>query len=338
MEKKTNNKLKIGFSIGDYNGIGPEILLKVFSKYNLFEKCTPIVFCSKEVLNYYKEILGIQININGIENLLNDLKENEINCYFDEKIKLNIKPGNIDNSAGKYSELSLYKSLKSYKNDLIDCLITLPISKINIHSETFKYPGHTEFLESEFVNSKSMMIMHSKDIIIGFVTGHIPVIDINKYIHKDYISEKFDLFINSLKNDFKIIKPKIAVLGLNPHSGEDGLLGKEEKNIIKPLINKFNKKNKLLFGPYSSDSFFGLKTYKKFDGVISFYHDQGLVGFKSISFDNGVNYTSGLPIIRSSPDHGTAFNIAGKGIANELSLLNSILLNIEVFDNRKFNK
>ena len=338
MEKKTNNKLKIGFSIGDYNGIGPEILLKTFSKYNLFEKCIPIVFCSKEVLNYYKEILGVKININELDNPLKDLNENHINCYFKEKIKLNIKPGKIDNSAGKYSELSLYKSLKSYKNNIIDCLITLPISKINIHSETFKYPGHTEFLESEFINNKSMMIMHSKDIIIGFITGHIPVTDINKYINEDYISEKFDLFINSLKKDFKINNPKIAVLGLNPHSGEEGLLGKEEKDIIKPLMNKFNKNSKQFFGPYSSDSFFGLKTYKKFDGVISFYHDQGLVGFKSISFDSGVNYTSGLPIIRSSPDHGTAFNIAGKGIANELSLLNSILLNIEIFHNRKFYK
>ncbi|MAS39457.1 MAG: 4-hydroxythreonine-4-phosphate dehydrogenase PdxA [Flammeovirgaceae bacterium] len=338
MEKKTNNKLKIGFSIGDYNGIGPEILLKAFSKYNLFEKCIPIVFCSKEVLNFYKDILDINIKIEDLENPVKDLKENQINCFFKEKIKLNIKPGLIENSAGKYAELSLYESLKSYKNDLIECLITLPISKINTYSESFKYPGHTEFLESEFVNNNSMMIMHSKEIIIGFITGHIPVTHINKYINKNFISEKFKIFINSLKNDFNIKNPRVAVLGLNPHSGEDGLLGKEEKEIIMPLMDNFNKKNKLFFGPYSSDSFFGLKTYNKFDGVISFYHDQGLVGFKSISFDNGVNYTSGLPIIRSSPDHGTAFNIAGKGVANELSFLNSVLLNIKIFNNRKLYK
>tara|TARA_B100001057_G_scaffold500411_1_gene615325 strand:+ start:39 stop:1055 length:1017 start_codon:yes stop_codon:yes gene_type:complete len=338
MEKETNNKLKIGFSIGDYNGIGPEILLKAFSKYNLFEKCVPIVFCSKEVLKYYKNILDIDVRIEDLKTPLKDLKENQINCICEEKIKLKIKPGLIEKSAGKYAEISLKKSIKSYKNGTIDSLITLPISKINIQSETFNYAGHTEFLESEFVDKKSMMIMHSKDLIIGFITGHIPVTDINKYINKNYISEKFRVFINSLKNDFNINNPKVAILGLNPHSGEDGLLGLEEKNIIIPLMDNLNKKSKVFFGPYSSDSFFGLKKYKKFDGVISFYHDQGLVGFKSISFDYGVNYTSGLPIIRSSPDHGTAFNIAGKGEANELSLLNSILLNIKIFNNRKFYK
>ena len=332
MEKIINNKLKIGFSIGDFNGIGPEILLKAFSKKNLFEVCVPIIFSSRYILDYYKNKLSIDIKINDENNKIFD---NQINCFSNKKTDFNINPGEVNTYAGKYAELSLRESLKYFKKGLIDSLITLPISKINIQSKTFQYPGHTEFLQTEFINKKSMMIMCSKDMIIGFITGHIPLSDVRDYIDENNITEKFNIFLKSLKKDFNIKNPQIAVLGLNPHSGEDGLLGKEESEIILPIMNKLNNKNKNFNGPFSSDSFFGLKMYKKFDGIISFYHDQGLTGFKAISFDHGVNFTAGLPIIRSSPDHGTAFNIAGKGIANEESLVNSILLNINILNNSK---
>ncbi len=335
MEKNINNKLKIGFSIGDFNGIGPEILLKAFCNKNLFEVCVPIVFSSRYILDYYKDKFSIDIDIN---NQKNNIKENQINCFSNEKFDSNILPGRVNMDAGRYAESSLRESIKYFKEGFIDSLITLPISKINIQSKTFQFPGHTEFLESEFTNEKSMMVMYSKDMIIGFVTGHVPLTKVHNYINEIKITEKFNIFLNSLIMDFNIENPQIAVLGLNPHSGEDSLLGVEESEIILPTMEKFNNKNKNFHGPFSSDSFFGLKMYKKFDGVISFYHDQGLTGFKAISFDHGVNYTAGLSIIRSSPDHGTAFNIAEKGIANEESLINSILLNIDVFNNRKLHK
>ena len=335
MEKNINNKLKIGFSIGDFNGIGPEILLKAFSSKNLFEVCIPIVFSTKYILDYYKNKFSIETKINDEENYIVD---NQINCFSNKKIDLNIHPGEINLDAGRYAESSLRESLKYFKEGLIDSLITLPISKINIQSKTFQYPGHTEFLQSEFINEKSMMVMYSKDMIMGFVTGHIPISEVSNFINKNKITEKFNIFLKSLKNDFNIKNPQIAVLGLNPHSGEYSLLGKEESQIIQPIIDKFNNNNINFHGLFSSDSFFGLKMYKKFDGIISFYHDQGLTGFKAISFDHGVNYTAGLSIVRSSPDHGTAFNIAGQGIANEESLINSILLNIEVFNRRKLHK
>ena len=335
MEKNINNKLKIGFSIGDFNGIGPEILLKAFYNKNLFEVCVPIVFSSRYILDYYKDKFSIDIDINDQNN---NIKENQINCFSNEKFDSNILPGRVNMDAGRYAESSLRESIKYFKEGFIDSLITLPISKINIQSNTFQFPGHTEFLESEFTNEKSMMVMYSKDMIIGFVTGHVPLTEVHNYINEIKITEKFNIFLNSLIIDFNIENPQIAVLGLNPHSGEDSLLGVEESEIILPTMEKFNNKNKNFHGPFSSDSFFGLKMYKKFDGVISFYHDQGLTGFKAISFDHGVNYTAGLSIIRSSPDHGTAFNIAEKGIANEESLINSILLNIDVFNNRKLHK
>ena len=335
MEKNINNKLKIGFSVGDFNGIGPEILLKAFCNKNLFDVCVPIIFSSSYILNYYKNKFSIDIEINEQNN---NIKENQINCFFNEKFDLNILPGQVNMDAGRYAESSLRESIKYFKKGLIDSLITLPISKINIQSKTFQFPGHTEFLQSEFTNEESIMVMYSKDMIIGFVTGHIPLSEIHNYINEYKITEKFNIFLKSLIEDFNIKNPQIAVLGLNPHSGEDGLLGIEESEIIKPIMEKLNNKNINFHGPFSSDSFFGLKMYKNFDGIISFYHDQGLTGFKAISFDHGVNFTAGLSIIRTSPDHGTAFNISGKGIANEESLLNSILLNIDIFNNRNLNK
>ncbi len=247
MEKNINNKLKIGFSIGDFNGIGPEILLKAFYNKNLFEVCVPIVFSSRYILDYYKNKFSIDIDINDQKN---NIKENQINCFSNEKFDSNILPGQVNVDAGRYAESSLRESIKYFKKGFIDSLITLPISKINIQSNTFQFPGHTEFLESEFTNEKSMMVMYSKDMIIGFVTGHVPLTEVHNYINEIKITEKFNIFLNSLIIDFNIENPQIAVLGLNPHSGEDSLLGVEESEIILPTMEKFNNKNKNFHGPF----------------------------------------------------------------------------------------
>ena len=338
MKKDINKKLIIGFSIGDYNGIGPEILLKSFLNNKLFKKCIPIVFCDYEILNYYKSLYNYQLNIKKCLSIKNKLENNTIYTLISNKINYIINTGIIDANAGLYSINSLKEVINSLKNKSIDGLVTLPINKINSQSEKFKFPGHTEYLQNIFDVRDTIMIMHSKEMTIGFITSHIPLRKVNSSINSKHIQSKILTFISSLETDFNINNPRIAVLGLNPHCGESGLLGNEEVKIIIPTINKLNNINKNLHGPFPADSFFGMKKYKNFDGIISFYHDQGLIGFKSASFQNGVNYTAGLPYVRTSPDHGTAFEISGKNKANEISLTESIYLNIEIINNRKFSK
>ena len=241
----------------------------------------------------------------------------------------------MNKASGDYSVHSLLNAVNFLKEKKIEGLVTLPINKKNSQSAEFKFPGHTEFLKKSLNSKESMMIMYSNKMILGLVSGHIPLIKIKDYLNSKIISNKIELFINTLNKDFKIKNPKVALLGINPHSGENGLLGSEEIDIIDPLLIKFNKQKKILFGPYPADSFFGLKKYSEFDGILSFYHDQGLIGFKTISFEDGVNYTAGLPYVRTSPDHGTAYNISGKGIASEISLTESIKLNIKILNNRR---
>jgi len=338
MKKDINKKLIIGFSIGDYNGIGPEILLKSFLNKKLFEKCIPIVFCDYEILNHYKSLYNYQIKIEKCSSIKNKLENNTIYTFISKKIKYIINTGTLDSNAGLYSINSLKEVINSLKHRSIDGLVTLPINKINSQSKKFNFPGHTEYLQNIFDAKDAIMIMHSKEMTIGLISGHIPLRKVVSSINSSHIQSKILTFINSLETDFNINNPKIAILGLNPHCGESGLLGSEEIKIIIPIMNKLNNINKNLYGPFSADSFFGMKKYKDFDGIISFYHDQGLIGFKSVSFENGVNYTAGLPYVRTSPDHGTAFGISGKGKANEISLTESINLNIEIINNRKFSK
>lgn len=330
---KNKQKLIIGFSIGDYNGIGPEILIRAFENKKLFKKCIPIVFCNQKIISSYEKKLNIQIK-SFIPKKINELKENALNIYSKITYKINIEPGISSNEAGKYAFESLKESMKFIIENKINGLVTLPFSKINIQSKKFNFPGHTEFLMSKTNQKEHIMMMITKKLKLGLVSGHIPLGEIINSISKNKFYNKILLFINSLKNDFKIKNPKIAVLGINPHAGESGLLGKEEITIINPIMDLLNKKGNKLFGPISADSFFGMKDYLKYDGVISFYHDQGLVGFKSLFFDKGVNYTGGLPIVRTSPDHGTAYDIAGKNKANQLSLVKAIKLNIKILNNR----
>ena len=336
MKKDFNKKLIIGFSLGDYNGIGPEILLKAFSKKKLFKKCIPIVFCNIKILEYYKNLLKISVKIKKWKSENDNYLENTIYTHDIKRNKIELSPGKKNKNSGIYAVHSLINTLYWYKEKIIDGIVTLPINKNNSQSKYFNYPGHTEFFQDNFDSNDSMMIMHSNKMILGFVTGHIAIKELDNYINKKTIESKFSTFIRCIETDFLIKNPRIAVLGLNPHCGEDGLLGNEELNLILPTINKINKNKKILYGLFSADSFFGMKKYKEFDAIISFYHDQGLVGFKSICFDKGVNYTAGLPCVRTSPDHGTAFNISGKGIANEKSLIEAIKLNMLIINNRKF--
>mgnify|MGYP006082453823 FL=1 len=330
---KNKHKLIIGFSIGDYNGVGPEILIKAFKNNKLFKKCIPIVFCDQKIIKYYEKKLNIHIKSYNPKKIY-ELKNNVLNIYSKIPYEVSIEPGKSSNDAGKYAFESLKESMRFIKEKKINGLVTLPFSKINIQSKKFNFPGHTEFLMYETNQKEHIMMMVAKKLKLGLISGHIPLSEVTNFISKSKFYDKILLFINSLKNDFKIKNPKIAVLGINPHAGESGLLGKEEIKIINPIINLLNNEGNKLFGPISADAFFGMKDYLKYDGVISLYHDQGLVGFKSLFFDKGVNYTGGLPIIRTSPDHGTAYDIAGKNKASELSLIKAINLNIKILNNR----
>ncbi len=338
MKKDINKKIIIGFSIGDYNGIGPEILLKSFINSKLFDKCIPLIFCDKKILEYYNHHFNYKIKIEQKDNLKTKFRDNVLYTISNEKSPINIKPGHISKSAGNYSIESLKNSLNHLDKKEIHGLVTLPISKINSQSNFFPFPGHTEFLKSRYNIEDNIMIMCSKEMLIGLHTGHIQLKDVSTYIKRNIIKKKLKIFLNTLKNDFNLKSPKIAVLGLNPHAGENGILGSEETEKIYPIIKELNHKKNQFEGPFSADSFFGTKNFKNYDGVFSWYHDQGLVGFKSFSFENGVNYTGGLPIVRTSPDHGTAFNISGKGIANENSLIESIKLNIRIINQRMLYK
>jgi len=335
MKKDFKRKLTIGFSIGDVNGIGPEILLKSLINSDIMKYCIPVVFCDESILKFYKNLYGYKINISRIKNSNQSFNDETLYCFNNKKITFEIELGKVNKASGDYSVHSLLNAVNFLKEKKIEGLVTLPINKENSQSKDFKFPGHTEFLENSLNSKESMMIMYSNKMILGLVSGHIPLIKITDYLNSKIISNKIQLFLNTLEKDFKIKNPKIALLGINPHSGENGLLGSEEIDIIDPLLIKFNKKKKILFGPYPADSFFGLKKYSDFDGILSFYHDQGLIGFKTVSFEDGVNYTAGLPYVRTSPDHGTAYNISGKGIASEISLTESIKLNIKILNNRR---
>jgi len=336
MKNKIKKKIIIGFSIGDYNGIGPEVLIKSFSNKKLFKKCIPVIFCNPKIIKFYKNKLNIQLDVFICSNI-SSIKENVLNIYSKTNNDITIEPGTVNNTVGKHALKSLEELFIKINSNKINGIVTLPFSKISIQSKKFNFPGHTEYLLEKTNQKENIMIMVSSKLKIGFISGHVALRLMIKSINKEKFYNKILIFINSLKYDFNIKKPKIAILGINPHAGELGLFGKEEIEIINPIIDKLNKEKNKIEGPFSADSFFGMKNYLKYDGVISFYHDQGLIGFKSLFFDEGVNYTGGLPIVRTSPNHGTAHDIAGKGKASELSLTNAIKLNINILNNRNFN-
>ena len=330
-----DKKIRVAITQGDTNGVGCEVILKTFADPAMFEICTPIVYGSPKVIAYHKKALNIDTNysiINRVEEA-RDGRLNVLTC-FDEEVKIEL--GQPSEEAGKAAFKALDRAMADYQAGLYDVLVTAPINKATIQSPNFHFPGHTEYIESKAGNGDTaLMILMNENLRVALVTTHLPIKDISKAITKEAIIEKAVIFQKSLKRDFRISSPRIAVLSLNPHAGDNGLLGTEEKEVIVPAIEELEKQGVQAFGPYAADGFFGSNTYDYFDGVLAMYHDQGLAPFKTIALDSGVNYTAGLPIIRTSPDHGTAYDIAGQGKADENSFRQAIYTAIDVFRNRQ---
>lgn len=329
-----NRKLRVAITHGDTNGIGYEIIFKTFSEPAMLELCTPIIYGSPKVAAYHRNALGIQGNFTII-NSAAEAHNNKVNLLttFDQEIKVDL--GNPSKEAGMASLAALEKAMADYKEELFDVLVTAPINKNNIQSDDFHFCGHTEYIEERAGNGdKALMILLNDMLRVALVTTHLPIRDVAAAITKESIIEKATIFHNSLKRDFRISNPRIAVLALNPHAGDDGLLGREEQEVIIPAIKELSDNGIRAFGPYAADGFFGHESYTAFDGVLAMYHDQGLAPFKCLDLGNGVNFTAGLPIVRTSPDHGTAYDIAGKNMADESSFRNAIYLALDVFRNR----
>jgi len=326
----------IGFSCGDMNGIGPELIIKTLEDNRILDFCTPVVFQSNKSINFYRKFLP---EVNFPFTLIKDLARpnlKQVNVYncWDEEVA--ITPGQLNETGGKYAFKSLKAAVEALQNNQIQGLVTAPIHKKNIQSAEFNYSGHTPYLKAAFGADDVVMLLVASNMRVGLVTEHVPVTEIGSHITFDTILRKLQIMNNSLIKDFGIDKPKIAVLGLNPHAGDEGLIGQEEETIIKPAIKEAKNNNLLAFGPYSADAFFARGQYEQFDAVLAMYHDQGLIPFKSLAIGEGVNYTAGLPVIRTSPDHGTAFDIAGKGIADQSSFLAATFECIEIIKRRAF--
>nr|WP_321221383.1 4-hydroxythreonine-4-phosphate dehydrogenase PdxA [uncultured Psychroserpens sp.] len=329
MEK--DKKIKLGISIGDLNGIGSEIILKTFEDNRMLEFCTPVIFGSIKTMSFFKKHFKSTINFHGI-NHADQIVDGKVNVVNVWKENVNINFGEEDIKIGEYSVKSLEAATAALISDAIDVLVTAPIHKHNIQSSTFKFPGHTNYL-AEKLGGKSLMFMVTDSLKVGLLTDHVPVKDVPSQITADLINEKINTVYKSLIEDFRISKPKIAVLGINPHAGDNGVIGEEDDTVLKPTLDAI--KDKMVYGPYSADSFFGSGNYKNFDAIIASYHDQGLIPFKTIAFGHGVNYTAGLNKVRTSPDHGTAFEIAGKGEADNGSFKEAVFKAIEIFNNKK---
>lgn len=332
------DKIRVGITQGDINGIGLEVILKTFQDPLMCDLCTPVLFSSQKTINYYRKALGmedIQFQISRDLNQLHPKKLNVFPCY-EEEVQFDL--GKSTPNGGKYALISIEKASEALSNKQIDVLVTAPINKHNIQSEQFKFPGHTEYFANRFGFEKgAMMLMCSDDLRVGLVTGHISLIKVAQLITVDRVVEKILQLKKTLITDFNIEKPKIAVLSINPHAGDNGIIGQEDDQVVKPAIDKV-KNDTLVFGPYAADGFFGSGTYRQFDGIIAMYHDQGLIPFKTLSFNNGVNFSAGLPIIRTSPDHGTGYDIAGKNCADESSFRKAVYMAIDIFRRRKLHQ
>lgn len=329
------NKPLIGFTCGDTNGIGPELIIKTLSDNRILDICTPVVFANNKLINFYKKGLpDINFTFSVVKDStkINAKQVNVYNCWEEDIV---ITPGIMNETGGKYAVASLMVACEALKAGKLDGLITAPLHKKNIQSETFNHTGHTPFLKEFFGADEVAMMLISDDMRVALLTEHVPVKDIAQYITVTAILKKLQVINRSLKKDFNIDKPRIAVLALNPHAGDDGLVGKEEEEIIKPAIKEAKQKDIFCFGPYPADAFFARGQYRKFDAVLALYHDQGLIPFKSLSLGEGVNFTAGLDVIRTSPDHGVAFDIAGKGQADEASFRESIFKCIDIINGRR---
>ena len=332
----SSNKLTIGISCGDLNGVGIEILIKIFNHKDLLDNCTPVLYCPINALKYYKKNLGFNnfeyVEIQKIENKIPGL----LNIIPIINHDINIKPGRVDELLGKLALESIDMVLSDIAKGSVDVFVTLPINKETVSKYSQGFQGHTEYITQKLNhNSKSLMFLCSEKLKIATITNHLQLSKVSNNITKKILEQKIEIVINSLINDFLVIKPKVAVLALNPHAGDSGLIGDEEIDILKPYIDNYNHERSVLVGPFSSDAFFGSKNYKNFDAIIGMYHDQSLIPFKLLSFGSGVNYTAGLKTVRVSPDHGVAYDIAGKNIADESSLEAAIKMGIEIFLNRQ---
>ena len=331
MVKKAENII-VGISIGDLNGIGSEVILKTFEDTRMLELCTPVIFANVKIVSFLKKELKLDVAIHGIDKL-EQLVVGKINVLNVWREGVNLEFGKNDDVVGSYAIKSFVAATKALKEGFVDVLVTAPINKYNIQSEEFKFPGHTDYLDKELEGDALMLMVHD-DLRVGLLTDHVPVNEVAKHLNEKLISSKIKTIIQTLKQDFEIEKPKVAVLGLNPHSGDNGVIGQEEEKIIKPALKKLFESGNMVFGPFPADGFFGSAQYEKYDAVIATYHDQGLIPFKTLSFGNGVNYTAGLNKIRTSPDHGTAYEIAGKGVANHESFKEAVYLAIDIYNKR----
>ena len=332
-------KVRLGISVGDINGIGLEVIMKTFSDNRIFDLCTPVVYASSNYVMAYQKETGMKnfsFNFVKPNSKIISKRANLINCW-EEDVKLTL--GEETAVGGIYALKSLSAAVNAIKKDEVDALVTAPINKHNIQSDEFNFPGHTEYLANEFDGEDALMFMVADSLRIGVVTGHIPIASVAFSITLEKILKKVNQIDCSLKSDFNIRKPKIAVLGLNPHSGDKGVIGKEDEEIITPAVEKAFESGKLVYGPYSADSFFASDVYTQFDAVLAMYHDQGLIPFKNMSFNRGVNFTAGISIVRTSPDHGTAYDLAGKNQAQESSFREAVYLACKTFKNRlEFSK
>jgi 4-hydroxythreonine-4-phosphate dehydrogenase len=329
------NKPVIGISIGDINGIGAEVTIKALLDSRLQKIITPVIFAHGKAMTYYRKQLELEdFNFMQIKSL-DEVHHRKINLINVLEESPEVIPGVETQEAGKLALAALENAVAALKEGKIDALVTAPLNKNNINSPENKFIGHTEYLTQAFEAKDSLMFLVADDIRVGLVTGHVPLKNVAENVTGENIRKKLKMMLDSLQGDFGINKPKVAILGLNPHAGEDGLLGEEEEKIIKPVVAEFKDKGHMVFGPYPSDGFFGMLHHKKFDGVLAMYHDQGLIPFKTLAFETGVNFTAGLSIIRTSPDHGTAYNIAGKNIADEGSMRAAIMQAYDIVRSRK---
>ncbi len=331
----TEGRIKVGITCGDINGIGLEVIIKTFLDNRMHQICTPVIYASNKIVSAHRKhlnLLDFQYTTIKNSNEIILRKTNVVNCWEED---VHVEFGQATESAGKYALQSIQHAVADLKEKKIDVLVTAPINKNTIQSDQFRFNGHTEFLAEAFDTKDYLMFLVSDHLKVAVVSGHIPVKEVAAGLSIEKIATKIKMINKSLKRDFGIRKPKIAVLGLNPHAGDDGLIGKEELEIIIPAVKKCFDEGVFTYGPYSADGFFGAGTHSKFDAVLAMYHDQGLVPFKTMSFSNGVNFTAGLPIVRTSPDHGTAYDIAGKGVADEESFRQAIYTAIDILAKRE---
>ena len=331
-----DKKIKVGFSIGDLNGIGGELIVKTLQDKRLLELCTPVIYASSKMISFLGAYFDVLFQFNVIQKAQSALPS-EINVLDVWEESVSIKFGEPSPEAGRYAILSLEAAVQDLKSAAIDVLVTPPINKHNIQSDTFQFPGHTDYLNQQ-LEGDSLMFMISDKLRIGLLTDHLPIAEVASQITEALICKKVEIIHHSLKYDFGISNPKIAILGLNPHAGDNGVIGLEDDRVLKPALQRLKGGGKLVHGPYAADSFFGSDTYKNFDAIVAAYHDQGLIPFKTLTFGFGVNFTAGLKSIRTSPDHGTAYEIAGQGIANTDSFKQAILNAVEIYKQRMLNQ